>query len=178
MAGQRLTDKTALTEQLAKEDILMLVDVSDTTGSAEGTSKQVVNKYIIQTEKVSLTTAELDLATNPQTLISAPAAGYAIQPLQIMFHYIFNSVPTLASNYLYTGFLSGDTTNYYARQRDFCKNAATDQTYFLGGNYNTNPSTGIINATPSAKALYVYTSVDLAGDGAMNIYTTYQLIKL
>ena len=178
MAGQRLTDKSAITEPLNSSDILMCVDASDTPGSAAGTSKKVLNKYIIQTDKLALATAELDLNANPQTLVAAPPAGYAIQPLQIMLHCVANSAPTIASNYLYIGFLSGDTTNFYARQRDFFRNGSSDQTYFFGGNYAANPASGVIDLTPSAKGLYVYTSVDFAGDWALNIYTTYQLIKL
>ena len=41
MAIQRLTDKTALTTTPASDDLLMIVDVSDTTGSPEGTSKKI-----------------------------------------------------------------------------------------------------------------------------------------
>tara|TARA_R100000329_G_scaffold22313_1_gene21524 strand:- start:280 stop:567 length:288 start_codon:yes stop_codon:yes gene_type:complete len=95
-----------------------------------------------------------------------------------MFHCVYNSIPTTASNYLYVGFISGDTTNFYARQRDFFKNASSDQTYFFGGNFTNNPSTGIIDATPNGKGLYLWSSVNLTGNWAMNVYTTYQLIKL
>ena len=178
MANQRLTDKSALAEPLNKADLLMCVDVSDTTGSAAGTSKKVLSKYVIQTDKLAVATAGLDLSSNPKLLVAAPGAGFAIQPLQIMIHCVFNSAPTTASNYLYVGFISADTTNYYARQRDFFKNASSDQTYFLGGNYSSNPATGIIDLTPDNKQLNIWTSVDLAGDWAMNIYTTYQIVKL
>ena len=41
MAGQRLTDKSALTSNTASGDLFMVVDVSDSTGSAAGTSKKV-----------------------------------------------------------------------------------------------------------------------------------------
>ena len=58
MAGQRLTDKTALADNLASDDLLMCVDVSDTTGSAEGTSLKIQNKFVIQTDKVSISSAE------------------------------------------------------------------------------------------------------------------------
>ena len=34
MAGQRLTDKSSLGSQLGTGDLLMVVDVSDTTGSS------------------------------------------------------------------------------------------------------------------------------------------------
>ena len=40
MAGQRLTDKTALTEQVGSGDLFMVVDVSDNTGSTAGTIKK------------------------------------------------------------------------------------------------------------------------------------------
>ena len=42
MAGQRLTDKTALEQQTASGDLFMVVDVNDTTGSAAGTSKRLI----------------------------------------------------------------------------------------------------------------------------------------
>ena len=83
MAGQRLTDKTALEEQLAKDDLLMIVDVSDTTGSAEGTSKKIEAQYITTTEKVSLTNADvLALDTAPITLV-ALKTGYMITPISV-----------------------------------------------------------------------------------------------
>jgi len=41
MAIQRLTDKTALGTTPADDDLLMIVDVSDTSGSPEGTSKKI-----------------------------------------------------------------------------------------------------------------------------------------
>ena len=178
MANQRLTDKSELAEPLNSADLLMCVDASDTTGSAAGTSKKVLNKYIIQTDKLALATADLDLASSPQTLIAPPAAGFAIQPLQIMVHCVSNTIPTTASNYLYIGFISGDTTNFYARQRDVFKSASSDQTYFLAGNFSTNQAAGAIDATPNGKGLYLWSSVNLTGNWAMNVYTTYQLIKL
>ena len=35
MAGQRLTDKTALEEQLSSGDLFMVVDVNDTSSGAD-----------------------------------------------------------------------------------------------------------------------------------------------
>ena len=52
MAGQRLTDKTALAEQTGSGDLFMVVDVNDTTGSAAGTSKKIDSKFVIQTDKI------------------------------------------------------------------------------------------------------------------------------
>tara|TARA_R110000751_G_scaffold88503_1_gene174809 strand:- start:956 stop:2311 length:1356 start_codon:yes stop_codon:yes gene_type:complete len=41
MAIERLTDKTELAVTAATDDLLMIVDISDTTGSAAGTSKKI-----------------------------------------------------------------------------------------------------------------------------------------
>ena len=41
MATSKLTDRTELTAQPANDDVLHEVDVSDTTGSADGTSKKI-----------------------------------------------------------------------------------------------------------------------------------------
>ena len=71
MAGQRLTDKTALEEQTGSGDLYMIVDVNDTTGGSAGTSKKLDSKFVIQTDKFSLTNAEVKLlssAASPKTL--------------------------------------------------------------------------------------------------------------
>ena len=71
MAGQRLTDKTALTTTPGTGDLLMIVDVNDTTGSADGTSKKIDNKFFIQTDKITISNAEfLALNSDGRTLIS------------------------------------------------------------------------------------------------------------
>ena len=76
MAGQRVTDLTALAEQTGSGDLFNLVDVNDTTGSAQGTSKSIDSKFVIQTDKFSLSNAEvIALDTSPKTLIGA-LSGY------------------------------------------------------------------------------------------------------
>ena len=59
MANQRLTDKTALEQQTSSGDLYMIVDVSDTTGSAAGTSKKLDSKFVLQTDKFSLDNTEV-----------------------------------------------------------------------------------------------------------------------
>ena len=88
MAGQRLTDKTALAQQTGSGDLFMVVDVNDTTGSAAGTSKKIDSKFVIQTDKISVSNAELVAlddgggAGESKTIVSAPGSGYIIVPLQ------------------------------------------------------------------------------------------------
>ena len=87
MAGQRLTDKTEL-DLLAADDLAMIVDVSDTTGSAVGTSKKMKAENLIITEKVSISNAEfLALATTGVKLVTERTATEVIVPLSIYLQY-------------------------------------------------------------------------------------------
>lgn len=84
MAGQRLTDKSALIGNLASSDLLMVVDTSDTTGSPQGTSKQVIIPYIIHTQQVQLTEANMNgLFNNPFLLIPPTPAGHFANVLNV-----------------------------------------------------------------------------------------------
>ena len=84
MAGQRLTDKTALAQPTASDDKLMVVDTSDTTGSSAGTSKKIDAKYIIQTDKIAVSNSDLQAMDNTGgagtfvQLVGAPGSGYFI----------------------------------------------------------------------------------------------------
>jgi hypothetical protein len=82
MAGQRLTDKSALNNHTGTGDLYMVVDVSDTTGSSAGTSKKIDSKFVIQTDKISVSAAATQsLKVTPVTLVSAQGSGYAVIPL-------------------------------------------------------------------------------------------------
>jgi len=177
MAGQRLTDKTALTEQLRSGDLLMAVDVSDSTGSASGTSKQIANKYVIQTDTLSLSASDLDLLSTPQTLVSAPGAGYFIQPLTITCIVTWVSTGTTQGNYLYISYDSSSTSHYLVRQRDFMKSELSSTTFVFGG-ANDTASNGTRSASIDNEPLKVYATVDFTGNFTMKWFTTYQIVKI
>ena len=104
MAGQRLTDKTALEQQTGSGDLFMVVDVNDTTGSAAGTSKKIDSKYIIQTDKFSLSNAEvLALDTTPKTLVGA-LSGYMVTPISVTVLCTYASPTETARKDLLFGF--------------------------------------------------------------------------
>lgn len=172
MAGQRLTDKSALANNTGTGDLFMVVDVSDTTGSSAGTSKKVDSKFIIQTDVLSV---NLDLNTTPKTIVSAPGSGKIIQPLTITFIYTYGSVAHVANNYLYVSYDSSSTSNYLVRQRDFIKNETADRTYIFGGG-DLTVGDGTCAASIDNKPLVVYSSVDLGGDGTIKCIVTYQTV--
>ena len=174
MAGQRLTDKTSLANNTGTGDLLMVVDISDTTGSSAGTSKKVDSQYIIQTDILSV---NLDLDSTPKTIVSAPGSGKMIQPLTITFIYTYGSAPVTSSNYLYISYDSSSTSNYLVRQRDWLKSETADRTYVFGAGEATTGD-GTCTASIDNKPLIAYNSVDLEGDGTIKCIVTYQIVVL
>ena len=154
----------------------MVVDVSDTTSSAEGTSKSVVNKYIIQTDKVSISAAEIDLLTSPVTLVATPGAGFFIQPITITCLVTWVSSGTSQSNYLYISYDSSSTINYIVAQRNFYQNESANRSYVFGA--ATASTDGTYAGLIADKPLKIYSNVDYTGDFTIDVYTTYQIVKV
>ena len=144
----RLSQKTSLDENLAKDDLLMVVDSSDTTSSADGTSKKVKSQHIIQTDVI---TGNLDLLSNPLTLVGLPGAGYFIQPITCSIIYKYNSVANTVGNYIYISYSSSSTTEYIQRQRDFIKDDTADRSYVLSA--GSNPTDGAFAGDMENKTL-------------------------
>ena len=98
MASQRLTDKSGLAQQTAADDLLMVVDASDTTGSAQGTSKKIEAKNIISVASVSLSSAQIQaLHTTPIQLLPAPGSGFIT-----MIHSVLVDCTYVSTCLLYT----------------------------------------------------------------------------
>lgn len=174
MAGQRLTDKTALGQITANNDLFHVVDVSDTTGNANGTSKKLEAKYLITTDVI---TGNLDLASNPLTLVAQPGAGNIIQPITITVFYDYGSVPSPTATNMYINYDSTSASTFVAFQRDLFRNDTGDRTYQFGCG-NTNNPDGVFPGTIENRALVMWTGLDLGGNGAFKVYVTYQIVKL
>ena len=179
MAGQRLTDKTALDQQAGSGDLLMVVDVNDTTGSAEGTSKKMDFKYVIQTDKISVTSAEfqaMDMTGSAGTfriLVAAPGIGYAIVPLNVFMNVTYVS-GVAANKDLYLGFVSTTTQQYWSRA-----------TRFMGASANTSYSLqsesvdkGTFNGLVDNKAFVMYANANFVQAFTADVYVTYNIIQL
>ena len=173
MSGTKLTDKSALAENLNKLDLLMVVDKDDTTGSADGTSKAVQSKYIIQTDKITL---NLDLNTSPIILVEAPGVGYFIQPITMTVIYDYGTTDSTVGNNTYIGYDSGSTSNYVCYQRDMIKNISSNITYQYANDYK-NGAGGQGNFSIENAPLRMYSTADFGGDGSLIIYVTYQIVK-
>lgn len=169
----RLSQKTALADNLAKDDLLMVVDVSDTTSSVDGTSKKIDNRFIIQTDII---TGNLDLNSSPLTLVTNPGAGYFIQPITCSLIYQFVSSPSTVTNYTYVSYSSTSYGEYIVRQRDFIKDDTADRSYVWGFSA-ANPADGAFAGDMENKSLVMYSDANLGGNGTFKVYITYQIVK-
>jgi hypothetical protein len=177
MAGQRLTDKTALEQQTGSGDLFMVVDVSDTTGSAAGTSKKIDSKYIIQTDKFSLSNAEVKaLDTAPKTLVGA-FSGYMVTPISVTVLCTYAAATEIARKDLLFGFDESSDTQFWAKV-DACMDTLTaDATYILQG--QDAPRSPSCDGTILNKPFKVWAEgTGFAGGWSCDIYVTYAYTKI
>jgi len=174
MANQKLTDKTALTEQVGSGDLLMVVDVNDTTGSAAGTSKKMDFKYLMQTDKISVTNAEIDLKTNPKTLVGA-LSGYMITVFNVTILCTYAAAPESSNGNLTLTYDVGDPANFWNEYRRFMNGASTDASFCFA----PIPSpTGTCKTTLLNKPFQLTSSVDFNGGWSADVYVTYAYTKV
>jgi len=180
MAGQKLTDKSAI-DHLGTGDLLMTVDVSDTTGSTAGTSKKMDAKYSLITDKISISNAEfLSMRTGGgasdfKTLVAAPGSGFMIIPVNLTMLVTYAAPTQTGAINLYVGY-DPTTASYYAIQaRNFMRNVTTSSTFI----YTTIPA---INGSHSASIdnapLVMYSSNNFSGGFSADAYVTYKIQKI
>ena len=175
MAGQRLTDKTALEEQAGSGDLLMLVDVNDTTGSSAGTSKKTDFKYVIQTDKFSLSNAEVqNLHLASKTLVGA-LSGYMTTIFNVTVLCTYASATEASSNNLNFGYVDTDDTHYWKQIRDAMNGKTTDITYQIGASPSNN---GTCSETILNKPFKMWSNGAFTGGWSCDVYITYAYTKL
>ena len=177
MAGQRLTDKTALAEQLAKDDLLMVVDVSDTTGSAEGTSKKIEAQYVITTDIVTLTNADvLALDTTPITLVPLKT-GYMITPISVTVLCTYSAPTELTGKDLMFGFDDSSDSYYWAKVDGVMKTLTANSTYVVQG--QDAPRSPSCDGSIEDKPFKVWAEgTGFGGGWSCDIYFTYAYTKI
>ena len=184
MAGQRLTDKTALAENTANDDKLMVVDTSDTTGSSAGTSKKIDAKYIIQTDKISLSNAQIIAlddgggAGEFQELVSAPGVGNMVVPFQITIISTGAGATESSNKSLYIGYDNDQTSQWYQTWSRINMGLASGSVKSYVGNGATSNGNGAGAFSLANKPLYVWSNGTFNGGWSADIYVTYQIVKV
>ena len=177
MANQRLTSKTSLEEQTGSGDLYMVVDVSDTTGSTAGTSKKLDSKFVIQTDKYSLSNAEVTALHNtPKTLVGA-LSGYMPTIFNVTVLCTYASVTESSRKDMIFGFDESVDSEYWAYIESCMDSETTDNTYIPG------PSNTIKAGSCSSSILNKPFKVWAEGTGfnggwSCDIYVTYCYTKV
>ena len=175
MAGQRLTDKTSINEQLGSGDIFMVVDTSDTTGSSAGSSKKFDTKFLLQTDKISVSNAEYQaLNSSPKTLVGA-LSGYMITVYNVTILCDYTSSAESSSADLYLSFDSSSTAAYFKYIRDFMNAKTTDVSWSL----TSDPvASGTCTTSLLNKPFLMYSNSAFNGDLTLEVYVTYAYTKV
>ena len=181
MAGQRLTDKTALDQQTGSGDLYMIVDVSDTTGSTAGTSKKLDSKFVIQTDKISVSNAEFQAmdatggAGTFRLLANGPGSGYGFILLSAVACGKYVSSTDSSNKTLYVGYDSSSSTDFWGASARFMSGKTADTSYNMKYVASTTPmvGSGIDN-----KPLLLWSNGNFNGDFTADVYITYQVVQL
>jgi len=181
MAGQRLTDRAALASNPASDDILMVVDISDVSGSAAGTSKKVITPYVITSEKVTINNAELTaLHTTGKTLVGLAGANKIIQPLSVYLEYTVGSVASITSPTLYFGHINNDTTYYWDNSRYWSRTAGGYNGVSWIFNGGTKSSKGASATSIANLGFYMFLDIAMTPPtgASIDVWTTYRLLDI
>ena len=180
MAGQRLTDKSSLDNHTGTGDLYMIVDVSDTTGSSAGTSKKLDSKFVIQTDKISISSAEFQAmdttgsAGKFKTLVSAPGSGFGIIPISVIALCTYVSTNDTANRTIYAGY-DVNAMFFWKSKARFMHNQAGSRVYAVDYVASTTTTQ---DGTIDNEAFNLWSSGNFNGDFTADVYVTYQIIKL
>ena len=181
MANVRLTDKSSLNEQFGSGDQLMVVDVSDTTGSSAGTSKKFDSKFLIQTDKISVSASETQsLKSSPKTLVSAPGSGYAVIPFHFYCNVTYSSTESAKITLIFGHTGSNNQYLSLATIVNFMSGVTANAQYIVSNNGDAATSSSSLTATPTIDDIPLYLSAtgNFSGGFSMDVYVTYQVILL
>ena len=177
MAGQRLTDKTALEQQTGSGDLYMVVDVSATTGSAAGTSKKFDSKFLVQTDKFSLNNTEvLALDTEPKTLIGA-LSGYMPMVYSVTVLCTYALATENQRKDLIFGFDSSTDVAYWGAVADCMDSVTTDTSYVVQAAQPRNTGS-CANSLLNKPFLCWAEGTGFTGGWSCDIYVTYAYVKV
>ena len=175
MAGQRLTDKTALTEQTGSGDLYMVVDVSDTTGSSSGTSKKIDSQYVIQTDKYSLTNQQVQSLNTDSKILVGALSGYMATIYNVTVLCTYAASAETSNKDLLFGWDDSQTLLYWDKGSRFMGAKVADASYvFTGG----QPGGGVDAGSLINKPFKMWSSGAFTGGWSCDIYVTYAYTKI
>ena len=181
MAGQRLTDKTALANNPTSSDLLMVVDVLDTTGSAAGTSKKVISEYMLATDKVTIDNAAfLLMKTSGFKLVSAKGTNKVILPISVYVEYTEGATANLNSSNMHIGHELFNPLQYWDFEKGFTNPPKGNgiSWIFQGSGGNANGVNYLSSLSDLDLSMYFLATPSTGATGTMTIWTTYRTLDI
>ena len=175
MAGQRLTDKTALEEQLGSGDLLMVVDVNDTSSGADGTSKKYDAKFLMQTDKISVSNAEVEDPDNNENVLVGALSGYIITVFNVTCLVTYAAASESSNKSLIFGYDDSSNLYYWDAQSRMMHTATTDRTYNFSGDVSASSA---YNGSIINKPFIIWSDGAFNGGWSMDVYVTYCYTKV
>ena len=171
MAGQRLTDKgTFGTTPIDWQDLLMGVDISDSTGSVDGTSKSLKAQRLITTVTSSLDNAAVqDLDSTPLDLFN-PGTGFIVLPIAVTIVTAYAASTESSNMNMYIGYDSSQILQYWDYVSRIMGGTATSTTYILSGGIPTGK--GVNAATIESLPLKMWSNGAFNGGWTCDVYAT------
>ncbi len=178
--SKRVTDLTAIEEQLGSGDLFMVVDKNDTSSGADGTSKKFDTKYLMQTDKISVSNADLHAmkadgsAGSFKTLVGA-LSGYMITVYSVNVLCTYAASTESSSENLYLGYKSDTTSAYWTQVRDMMNGKTDDLSFTFTGAFTAS---GSCSESLLNKPFLMYASAPFDGGWSCDVYVTYAYTKV
>ena len=181
MAGQRLTDKTALANNPTSTDLFMVVDVSDNTGSAEGTSKKVISEYVLATEKVSINNSQfVGMSSVGVKLVLARGANKVIIPESVYCEYTEGATAQTNTLSATIGHIDQSANYFWDQSKNFTKSPSNNGISWVlsGGNPSDKGASALVNLDDLPLYFYFLAGVSKFATGTIDVWTTFRVIDI
>ena len=184
----KVTDLTELATTADNGDFLHIIDTSDTTGGAAGTSKKVLISNLpsggggieIVNTKISVDNAAvlaMKYNDTPVTL-KAAEAGKIIMPLNILVVGTQAGATESSSDNLHIGWdaASSTTADYFFYARDWMNGVASGSRTSFGGGQSNSAATNLYDFSLVNKPFQAWCSDVFNGGWSMDIYLNYYMM--
>jgi hypothetical protein len=187
MATKKVTQLTAATSAV-DSDLVMIVDVDDTTMSPEGTNKKITKANLLTgvgglLTQVSQTVSNAQVLNmkydNTPIILVTKESGKIIVPVAINIEATYASATDTTTTDLRCGWNAGTsgTTYYWDSKRNFMNSVTTDYALIFSG--GVPASSGITGDTSLVyKNLELWSTDDFLGGFSFVVYTTYYTITV
>ena len=185
MANQKVTDLSALAATPASDDVIYIVDTSDTSGGAAGTSKKITYSNLrggaeMVTTKVSINNASvLDLKYDDTPIsLKAAEAGKIIVPVKAIIVATHAGANESSSDDLRMGWSASDSTTsqYWGSARDFMNGVSSGTISQSWSGSTQGGTSNSMTFSLTNKPFQVWCTDVFNGGWSMDVYFSYYMV--